>query len=342
MGGKVKNALYLINGGIYLHIADSGDRFDYTIYDKETMHQVYYGQLDVSTVCEQTAQGISNAARYAVFEDYGINAVTVEEVPLDMLQKLKNIQLDPSLDEYPRPDYGCSMADIACMGYLKGDLLPVADDIAKDLSQNGFRIYEVDAHGNVKGPVDVNSSYHNLFAVSRAGWQNSRGFREAVADRMKHQTERELTFLCQSQDCFAIYQLNHHDPDLRYIRYESLESLQKQGQRPQRGNYELVYTAPLPEGTGLNTLWTKFNTDHPPDYQHPSMSISDVIAVKRNGTITCYYVDQSGFAVLDNFLAQRPRQQSWASPLLSGSWRQSRFPAKRPPSPKIGRRVNGP
>lgn len=316
MSGKVENALYLVNGGVYLHIADSGDRFDYTIYDKETMRQVYHGQLDVNTVREQPAQGIFNAARCAVFEDCGINAVTVEEVPLDMLQKLKNIQLDPPLDEYPRPDYGCTMADIACTGYLKGDLLPVADDIAKDLSQKGFRIYEVDTRGNVKGHVDVNSSCHNLFAVSRAGWQNSRGFREAVADRMKHQTERELTFRCQSQDCFAIYQLHHHDPDLRYIRYEPLESLQKQGQQPQRNNYELVYTAPLPEGTGLNTLWTKFNTDHPPDYQHPSMSVSDVIAVKRNGTITCYYVNQSCFAVLDNFLAQRPRQAELGKPSI--------------------------
>ena len=53
MGDKVKNALYLVNGGVYLHIADSGDRFDYTIYDKETMRQVYHGQLDVNTVREQ-------------------------------------------------------------------------------------------------------------------------------------------------------------------------------------------------------------------------------------------------------------------------------------------------
>lgn len=316
MGGKVENALYLVNGGAYLHIADSVGQFDYTIYDKETMRQVYHGQLNASTVCEKPAQGIFNVAQYAVFEDYGINAVTVEEVPLDMLQKLKNIQLDPPLDEYPMPDYGCTMADIACMGYMKSDLLPISDDRAKALSQQGFAIFEVDAHGNVKGPVDVNSSDHNLFAVSRKGWENSRTFREAVAERINHQRERELAFLCQKQDCFAIYQLNRRDPELRFIRYESLESLQDQGQRPQRDNYELVYTAPLSEGIGLNTLWTMFNTDHPPDYLHPSMSVSDVIAVKKDGLVTCYYVDQFSYAVLDDFLTQRPRQTNLNKPSI--------------------------
>ncbi len=316
MSGQPKNKLYLVNGRVYLHLMDNAEDFGYTLYDKETMRLIHYGQVDISAVRKQPAQGIFDAARCAVFEDYGINAVTVETVPMDMFQKLLNAQLDPPLDEYPMPDRNCTMADVACTGYLKDGLLPVSDDIAKDLSRRGFAIYEVDDHGDVKGPVDVNSSHHSLFAVSKAGWQNSHAFQEAVADRMNHQKERELAFRCQTQDCYAIYQLNHHDPDLRFIRYEPLENLQQQGQRPQRDNYELVYTAQLPEGTGLNALWTKFNTDHPADYRHPSMSVSDVIAVKRNGVVTCYYVDQFSFAVLDDFLAQRPRQTNLNKPSI--------------------------
>lgn len=306
----MENGLYLINGAAYLHIQESTDHFDYILYDKETMRQTYHGQVDTTMVWEQTAKGPS--AQSAVFKDYGINAIHVETIPLDMLQKLKNAQLDPPLDEYPRPDYLCTMTDIACTGYLKGDLLPVSDDFAADLSQQGFTIYEVDAFGKVNSPAEVNSPETKLcssiFAISREEWEASSMFRDAVSDRMNHQTERELTFRCHSGDCFAIYQLNHHDPGMRYIRYESLESLQNQGQRPQRENYELVYTSLLPEGSGLNALWKTFNTDHPPDYQHPSMSVSDVVAVKKNGALTCYYVDQSGYAVLDDFFQQQPRQ----------------------------------
>ena len=339
MSGQPKNELYLINGRVYLHLMDNAEDFGYTLYDKETKRLIHYGQVDISAVCEQPAQGIFNAARYAVFEDYGINAVTVEKVPLDMLQKLLNAQLDPPLDEYPMPDRNCTMADVACMGYLKDDLLPVSDDIAKNLSQQGFAIYEINARGTVKGPVDVDSSHHSLFAVSKAGWENSRVFREAVADRMNHQRERELAFRCQTQDCFAIYQINRQDPDLKDLRYESQKSLLQQSQRPQRDNYELVYTAPLPEGTGLNTLWTKFNTDHPPDYRHPSMSVSDVIAVKKNGITTCYYVDQFSFAVLDGILAQRPRHANLNKPSIKERLAAKPVPGDQPAAKTKNREV---
>ncbi len=338
MEGKGEDILYLINGGAYLHIVDNVSQFEYTIYDKETMCQLYHGQLDGSTVYEQPAQGIFNAARYAVAEDFGINIVSVEDVPLDMLQTLKNIQFEPPLDEYPRPDNLYYMTHMACMGYLKGDLLPVSDDASVNLSEQGFTIYEVTAYGRVKPPAEVNTPgtklYSSIFAISRKEWEASPAFREAVADRMNHQVERELSFRGQTRDCFAIYQLNHHDPDMRYIRYESLESLQKQGQLPQKENYELVYTAPLPEGTGLNTLWNKFNTDHPPDYLHPSMSVSDVIAVKKDGAVTCYYVDQFSYAALDGFLAQRPRQAKLNKPSIKAQLTAKPVSGELPAKPR--------
>lgn len=320
---SMANGLYLINDAAYLHIQEGAGHFDYTLYDKETMRETYLGRIDASMVWEQPAKGILPAARSAVFKDAGINAIHVKSVPLNMLRKLKDAQLVPPLDEYPRPDPLLTMSDIACTGYLNGDLLPVSDEIAADLSRQGFAIYEVDAYGKAKPLAEANIPGTKLcgsvFAISREAWEASPMFRGAVADRMNHQVERELTFRCHLGDCFAIYQLNHHDPEMRYIRYESLESLQSEGQRPQKGNYELVYTSPLPEGTGLNVLWEKFNIDHPPDYRHPSMSISDVVAIKKDGTLTCYYVDQYGYAVLDDFFEQQPRQANRATLLRKPS-----------------------
>jgi len=255
-----------------------------------------------------------------------------------MLQKLKDTQLDPHLDEYPCPDYGCTMTDIARRGYVDGGLLPVKEDTARNLANHGFAIYEVDAHGKVRGPMwqDTLSQPNtgSILAVSRVGWQNSRMFQKMVADRMVYQAEREQAFLRCSQDCFAIYQLNHQDPELRYIRYESLGNLQDQDQRPQKDNYELVYTAYLPEGTGLNTLWTRFNTDHPPDYQHPSLSVSDVIAVKKNGTLTCYYVDAHSYAVLSDFFDQGVRQADLPAPDHKLSIKDQLTAPKAEPAPK--------
>ena len=63
----------------------------------------------------------------------------------------------------------------------------------------------------------------------------------------------------------------------------------------------MVYTASLPEGVTLDTLWEKFNTDHPADFRHPSMSVSDIAAMKRDGVVSYHYCDSVGFKNLPNF-----------------------------------------
>lgn len=308
--------LYLVNQTMYVHIGMNMGKSAYILYDKETQREISRGALEINSRRDQPLEEVFCDAQFRAFEQCDINKISVEPVPLDVLQKLKNVWFNPPLDEYPKPDCTYTMADIARRGYLKGDLLPIFDDAAMNLSQQGFTIYEVDSSGKVSSSAgtDITRAHlSSILAVSRKEWEASSAFREAVANRMNHQAERELSFRCQARDCFAIYQLNRHDPEMRYIRYESLESLQKQGQYPQKENYELVYTAPLPDGTGLNALWKTFNTNHPPDYQHPSMSVSDVIAVKKNGTLTCYYVDQHSYAVLDDFFEQQSHQLDGAA-----------------------------
>ena len=71
-----------------------------------------------------------------------------------------------------------------------------------------------------------------------------------------------------------------------------------------KGNYELVYTGDLSPGQDLgvlDVLFTRFNTDHPADYQRPSMSISDIVALKLDGVVSCHYVDRLAFTSLPGF-----------------------------------------
>lgn len=51
----------------------------------------------------------------------------------------------------------------------------------------------------------------------------------------------------------------------------------------------------------LNDLFREFNIDHPEDYKHRSLSVSDVIAIEYDGFITAYYVDTIGFVQLHKF-----------------------------------------
>ncbi|MDE7262012.1 MAG: DUF4316 domain-containing protein, partial [Oscillospiraceae bacterium] len=67
-----------------------------------------------------------------------------------------------------------------------------------------------------------------------------------------------------------------------------------------------VYTAPLSDAASVDDalaqLWYQFNNEHPADYQHPSMSVSDIIAIKRDGVLSCHYCDSFGFQQLPDFI----------------------------------------
>ena len=78
----------------------------------------------------------------------------------------------------------------------------------------------------------------------------------------------------------------------------------------ERDNYDLVYTAPLSTfasaDAALDQLWYQFNNDHPADFQHPSLSVSDIIVLKRDGVVSCHYCDSFSFAQLTDFISQKP------------------------------------
>ena len=49
------------------------------------------------------------------------------------------------------------------------------------------------------------------------------------------------------------------------------------------------------KGSVLDNLEYRFNNEHPADYRHPSMSVSDIVAIKQDGKVSCHYCDSFGF-----------------------------------------------
>ena len=45
----------------------------------------------------------------------------------------------------------------------------------------------------------------------------------------------------------------------------------------------------------------QFNTDRPEDFTGHSLSVSDIVALKVGGVVSCHYVDSIGFRELENF-----------------------------------------
>ena len=112
----------------------------------------------------------------------------------------------------------------------------------------------------------------------------------------------------QENDTFSIYQLKDGE-GTRDFRFEPYDRLQAAGLAVERGNYELIYTAPLAAGTSLDDIFTRFNIDHPKDYKGHSLSVSDVVVLHQNGQDAAHYVDRAEYKEVPEFLQEKQPQR---------------------------------
>ena len=215
---------------------------------------------------------------------------------------------DTKLDEYPVPDDSLTLDGLI----EDSDLLPLPREQAVILLEQDMTVYMVEAGKDpamVFGPDDIMELPEGMMlAIPREEWEQSSMFHQLVVDRLNHQEDRERAFLNHNGDCFAIYQVKD-GAEQRDLRFMDMDWLMSKGLTVERGNYDLVYTGELAPGLGssaLEKLWERFNTDHPADYHRPSMSVSDIIAVKQDGVVSCHYCDSFGFEQLTDFISQKP------------------------------------
>ena len=319
-----QEALFLIDDATYLHIQPCDSGWDYTLYDAASMKELDGGQLDMPELSRKNAV-------LQICDDNDLDSTSLRHAPLSMIETLQEaayqqIQAEASqvavssqlpeaqeqeLDEYPTPDEQVSTPDMQEYGYSYDGMLPVTRERALELDAAGLTVYvlhEDNTESMVFDPQEI-MEHGGLFGVDREEWEKSPQFHEKVMERQAHQQEREQAFLSQNRDCFAIYQVKHTD-ELRDIRYEGLDWLRSIGQAVKRENYDLVYTAPLepcnsPQAA-VEQLYNQFNNDHPADYHHPSMSVSDIVAIKQDGKVSCHYCDSVGFTQIPGFLPENP------------------------------------
>ena len=229
-----------------------------------------------------------------------------EPVSASMLPDIR----EQALDEYPLPDTDLTVAELETCGYLDGDMLPLSRDRALELFEKDLTVYAIIDGGNAemlfdRQEIDTQGP-EALFAVSREEWEDSREFDSLIQDRLNHQGQREAAFLQSPVDAFAIYQMKHTD-ELRGVRYEPLSWLESKGVTPECSIYDLVYTGRFTTlhdiRDRLEELWDRFNNEHPADYHSPSMSVSDIVAIKQNGKVICHYCDSFDFVELPGFLS---------------------------------------
>ena len=322
---EAQEALLLVDEVTYLHVQSCDTGWDYTLYDAATMKQLDGGQLDAPELPLSTAA-------LKICEMHGMGGQSIRYAPLSMIETLQEAAVqqmqaaaqaavpevtqlpdapEQTLDEYPMPDPALTQDDLEKCGYLDGDLLPLSKERAYELMAQDLTVYMVQQDEPPAMAFDTADldAHDGIFAVTREEWEDSPSFDAQVKERMDHQQEREQAFLNHEGDCYAIYQVKHTD-ELRDIRYEGLEWVKSIGRTVQRDNYDLVYTAPLTpgdlKGSVLDNLEYRFNNEHPADYRHPSMSVSDIVAIKQDGKVSCHYCDSFGFQQIPGFLPDNP------------------------------------
>ena len=318
-----QEALFLIDDATYLHIQPCDSGWDYTLYDAASMKELDGGQLDMPELSCMKAV-------LQICDDNDLDSTSLRRAPLSMVETLQEaayqqMQAEASqmaassqlpeaqeqaLDEYPMPDEQVSTPDMQEYGYSYDGMFPVTRERALELDAAGLTVYvlhEDNTESMVFDPQEI-MDHGGLFGVDREEWEKSPQFHEKVMERQEHQQEREQAFLSQNRDCFAIYQVSRDDP--QNVRFMNLDWLKSHDISIDRSNYDLIYTAPLREsGTvpeQLEKLYQQFNLEKPVDFHSPSMSVSDIVAIRQDGKVSCHYCDSVGFTQIPGFLPENP------------------------------------
>lgn len=113
------------------------------------------------------------------------------------------------------------------------------------------------------------------------------------------------SFAHDKGDAFCIFQLIDGTPKWEKMAFMSSISLERRGYTVEFKNYKAVYSDELLENTEsmdvLEDIFMNFNIHQPSNFRAHSLSVSDIVAIKRNGEVRCFYVDSVGFTALPDF-----------------------------------------
>ena len=210
----------------------------------------------------------------------------------------------PELEQgYPMPDTGIGFLEMYQYGYTDGNaMLPLTKERAMDLFMQDvpvFLLYGDNTEAMALDAEDI-SSHTGVFGVEREEWDAVRG-----VVTLREQADTEKLFLENPQDAFLIYQIRRGG-ELDAYRFMNYDYLQSKGVTPERDGYDAIYTGGFMDygnaRTNLDMIYQRFNVNHPADFKGHSLSVSDIVALKQNGVVSCHYVDSIGFRELPNFL----------------------------------------
>ena len=245
---------------------------------------------------------------------------TQEQAQTSEVQEVTQDAPPQEKPEIPVPDATISVKEMQDYGYSWDGMFPLKQEAAERLfTQDGievFRIYEDGTEGAVTSLTDLqeHAEKGGLFGVEKETWEALHEYNAMKQQLRESVPTKEALLLYGKEDSYGIYQLARGDAT-RDLYFEPYDRLQATGHTVDRANYELIYTAPLTADVTLNSIWEKFNIDHPKDFKGHSLSVSDVVVLHQNGQDAAHYVDSFGYKEVPEFLQEQTQQPEKINPL---------------------------
>ncbi len=306
--------LYTVDDNKYLHVQRCDGGVDYTLYDMATKQELDGGQLDMPNIQLSTA-----ALEICKIHNIGSDA-PIRLADIKILDELQEAQFEApaapnpryealvehfareddalwNTGAYPMPDPAITVEDMCAYGYMDGDtMLPLSKERARELFEQDVPVFMLYGDSTESMALDAEDieKHDGIFGVEREEWDNMRGAVQPAAEQEQKRT-----------DTFLIYQLKHGEAQ-RNLRFMGMDWLDRQGLAPDISNYDLVYQGELLyAGTRteqLDGIYQTFNMNRPADFMGHSLSVSDIVVLRRGDEVSSHYVDSVGFRELPDFI----------------------------------------
>lgn len=136
-----------------------------------------------------------------------------------------------------------------------------------------------------------------------------------------------------NNNTFEIWQLKD-TPENREIRFMPSRYLAEHDRTVDLENYEKKYTAPLGPTDTLDEIYVRFNIQRPADFYGHSLSVSDLIIVRKNREDLAYYVDRVGFLDVTDMVLPEPEKKPSIRQRLKAAKEQN-----APKNPKVKEQI---
>ena len=208
------------------------------------------------------------------------------------------------------PDGMVGISEMHEYGYTWAEMLPLTQERAAELFREDVAVYQLHADGSETVIEDMEElqAHKGMFGVEKDDWNAYLEHQTMREELEESSANREAQLLYGRDNQFGIYQLND-SPQARDIHFMNSDFLEMKGIAITRENYDLVYTAPLEEGTSLEDIFTQFNIDRPEDFRGHSLSVSDVVVLHQNGENSCHFVDSFGYKEVPEFIQEMTKER---------------------------------